>query len=564
MVHRAASLAPVLAALVLACTPSEPQGSRGPVTSPDSAAPQPTPEPAPADARDMLIVGVSSDVHTLLPVVSQTELESRAMSQIYYEGIQADFDCSLKFRPGVVESWSWGEDSKSLTLTLRSDITWADGAPVTARDFAFAFEVIGDPKVRSPRIGYFEALSSPPEVLSPTEIRFNYSEPGDRYTRLSQATSYYLPHHLLGEIDREALRGHPIAKSPVPTGPFKLEEHKPGQSLTLVPNSAFSGPVQDRARLKRVQFKVIPEYQPRLLKLKRGEIDFMDSLRVKDADELRASNENLRIERRGYRFMDYVAWNLNDDRFKDKEVRRAMAHAVDVDGMISRLLKSESGETYAQQAVSSISPELCAVRAKVDPIKRNLEQAQQMLADAGWTDTDGDGIVDKGGVKLAFTMLVDRGNERRSEAAQLIQNDLKAIGVQVDLETLEYNAMSERLKKKKFQAAMGGWAASLFIDPSAMWHSDEKHLFNFPSYSNPKVDELIERGLRTPDPAEAAPIWREMQEIIYEDQPYLFLWWRDDIVAIDSRFQDTSIDILSPLNDLHRWHVPEDKVKYNF
>ena len=103
------------------------------------------------------------------------------------------------------------------------------------------------------------------------------------------------------------------------------------------------------------------------------------------------------------------------------------------------------------------------------------------------------------------------------------------------------------------------------MDPSTIWHSDteeKKYQFNFVSYSNPKADELMDRGLRTPDPKEAAPIWKELQQVIYTDQPYLFLFWRDDIVGIDKRFENTTIDVLSPYKNLHEWSVPADKVKY--
>ena len=100
-----------------------------------------------------------------------------------------------------------------------------------------------------------------------------------------------------------------------------------------------------------------------------------------------------------------------------------------------------------------------------------------------------------------------------------------------------------------------------------MWHSDtedKKYPFNYTSYSNPEVDALIDRGLNTPDPKEAAPIWQEMQAKIYDDQPYLFLWWRDEIVGIDNRFENTEIDVLGLLNNLHKWEVPADKDKYDF
>ena len=135
----------------------------------------------------------------------------------------------------------------------------------------------------------------------------------------------------------------------------------------------------------------------------------------------------------------------------------------------------------------------------------------------------------------------------------------------MNIERLEFNSMVERLHKRDFEAALGGWSAGLFVDPVDVWHSDppdRPHEFNYTSYANPKADELIDRGMKTPKPEEAAPIWKELQAVIYDDQPYLFLWWRDEIVGLDKRFEKYEINVLSTLSHLERWEVPADKVKY--
>jgi len=528
-----------------------------------SPTPQATEGPG-SDARDMLVYAAAGDFANLLGVVSQSASDTMVTGMVYYPGLEAEFDCSLKYQPALYTSWSWSPDNLELTLTMRDDITWADGTTVTTADAAFAYELIADKTVASPRFNYTEAFAAPPQVISPTEIKFTYKVPGDPYTRLSQAAGYYVPKHLLQSADRATLRSHGLNRNPVPTGPYKLTDHKPNESFILEPNERFTGPKQDHARIKRVQFTIVPEYQTRLLKLKRGEVDLMENLQIKDYEALRKSNPNLRFERRGYRFMDYIGWNLTDPRFQDKAVRRAMAHAVDVDALIKRLLTASDGETFGRPAIGTITPEICAVRPDVQRIEKNLDEARRILAEAGWADTDGDGILDKDGVKLEFSLITNRENERRTEAAQVVQASLKEIGIAMKIDLLEFNAMSERLRRKDFQAALGGWAAGLFIDPSAFWHSGDEYPFNYGSYSNPEVDALIDRGLKTPDPAEAAEIWKEMQQKIYEDQPYLFLWWQDSIVAIDDRFQNTSIDILSLMHRIERWEVPADRVKYNF
>lgn len=515
--------------------------------------------------RDMLIYAAGSDLHNLIPVTSTSVDDRYVYSNTYLDGVQSSFDCKLEFKPGLFESWEWSEDKLTLTYKMRQDIKWADGKPVTAQDVAFAYELIADKTTASPRYGYttdFADTHNPPKVIDDYTVEFSWKGPGDTLTRESTTASYHLPKHLLESVDRTALNTSPLALKPVPNGPWKLSEHKANEYYVLEPNEKFTGPAEMKPKLKRVMFRVVPEYQTRLLKLKKGEVDFMDGIKVKDADSLKKTNPNLNFVRRGYRFMDYVAWNLKDERFQDKNVRKAMAYAVDIDGMIGRLLKSEDGEVYGKQAVGTITPEICSTRADVQTIKQDAAKAKQLLAESGWSDTDGDGVMDKDGVKLEFTLITNRENERRMEAAQLIQADLKQIGVNMKLDFMEFNAMTDRAQKRDFEAMLGGWSAGLFVDPSAMWHSGPEFTFNYPSYSNPEVDALIDRGLAEPDPEKSAVIWKEMQEKIYEDQPYLFLWWRDEIVAVDKRFEDANVNILSPLHELHNWSVPADKVKY--
>ena len=158
--------------------------------------------------------------------------------------------------------------------------------------------------------------------------------------------------------------------------------------------------------------------------------------------------------------------------------------------------------------------------------------------------------------------MTNSGNPRRARAAVIIQANLHDIGVAVEIEQVESNTFFERLRKKDYQAALSGWSAALFVDPTEVWHSGAEYEFNFTSYANPEVDRLIDEGMREPDRTRAIAIWRRMQELIYADQPYAFLYWMDEIVGLHERFEDERINVLSPFTDLHKWWVPADKVKY--
>ena len=524
---------------------------------------------ASSSQRDMLVFGAGSDLDSLLPPVSQSASDSMVEANIYMPLMDAEFDCSLKkTKDGLVQSWEWNEEGTKLTFKMRDDIKWADGTPVTTADVKFAYDMIGNSKVASPRLSFLDKMTEDgrPKVIDDYTLEWHFTAAYDRDTQASHASLGYVPAHILKSVDMATVRGSKENKAPLASGPFKLIDHKPGQSFALVPNDKFTGKPEEAARLKRIQVNIVPEYQTRLLKLKKGEIDLAEGIQVKDADELVRSNPNIKLMRRGYRFNDYIAWNLKNDLFKDKNVRQALAHSVDIEWMIGRILTSESGEKFGRPSVGTITPELCNVHNDdIKPYPFDEAIAREKFAAAGWSDTNGDGLLDKDGKNFQFTLMTNRENERRMEAAILIQNALKKVGVEMTIDTKEFNTMTDLMRKKKFEAVLGGWSAGLFVDPSSIWHSsteEKKYPFNYTSYSNPEVDELIAQGMSTPDPTVAAPIWKDMQAKIYEDQPYLFLWWREEIVGIDSRFENVQMNVLNLLFDLHEWEVPPEKVKY--
>jgi len=526
-----------------------------------------------------LVIAEQADIGHLISVVSESAADGDIDSNISFPIVDSDFDCSLKKLPGIAKSWEWSDDGKVLSMTLRDDITFSDGVPVTAKDIKFTYDLIADPKVASPRLSYIERMvpGERPKVIDDTHIEWHFTEAYDRDTQMAHASAVsVLPEHILGKADRATLRGNPYDKDPLATGPFKLASYEPNTRIVLEPNDKFTGPDEYKPHLDRVIFSIIPEYSTRLIELQNGDVDLMQGITVSDADMLREKHPQIRLVRRGWRSMDYVAWNETKPMFQDKRVRKALAMAVDIDDMISKVLTSKTGESYSKRAIGTVTPALCGVyNDQIKPLSYNQEQAKKLLADAGWVDRDGDGFLDKDGKKFEFTLSTNTGNRRRADTAILIQAYLEKIGVRVDIEKQESNTFFDNLRKKDYEAALSGWSAGLFVDPSTIWHSDvtcgpdaapdckaRKYEFNFVGYSNPEADELMQEGLRTPEPEKSAPIWKHLQQVIYDDQPYLFLWWMDEIVGVSDRFEDTQIDVLSPIDHLYKWRVPADKIKY--
>ena len=581
-------LAPWTLGVVLACS-SEPQPP--PPGTDGTGSGSGTTETWDGVQRDTLVYAELTDINNMLYIVSEQISDANVIGFTNINGFDSEFDCDITLKPLFYKNWSFSDDGTVVKIELDPTIKWRDGQPLTAEDMQFTFDLIRDPTVASARLNQTEHMieGKDPLIVDPTHIEFHFTHPYNRTTMLEHCDIPPVPKHILENADRASLRGVDInSKQPMENGPFKMVKWDRGQRVVLEANDTYTGPADHKARIKRIIVRIIPEYATRLLELETGGIDMMEGLQVADVDRLKKEHPELTFYRRGYRTQDYVAWNELDPQdykrvlaatpkgqqvdltkvkpnpfFADKNVRTALAYAVDVNKLIKDLLTSETGEPYAKVATSTISPALCNVyNDQVTPLGFDPEKAKSLLAEAGWKDTDGDGWLDKDGRKFSFTMSTNAGNARRNKATIIIQAQLKNVGIEAKLEQIDSSTFFERLRKKDFEAALAGWVASLILDPTDMWHSGSQYQFNFPSYSNPDVDALIEKGMMEPDPVKVAEMWKELQAKIYADQPYLFLYWWDDSVAVHKRFREASPDILSAMSDYWKWWVPADEVKY--
>lgn len=512
---------------------------------------------------DTLVVGYQADADVLNPVVTNSGLSGQILDFLFPLLVMPTFECRCVYHPHLAERWTWSDDGLALTFHLRDDVKWSDGQPVTADDVVFSLGLMRDPAVGSPAAPALAHLRAedPVQKIDDHTVVVHFDHRFDRDTMLTSAGGYALvPEHVLRDWPRGNLRGAPSSTSPVTAGLFRVARWERNHELVLQRDEAST--VVHPPYLDGVIIRVLPEYATRLLELKAGRIDMLQGLQVEDVEPLQRDHPEITVYRRGKRFADFLVWNLQDERFADVRVRQALAHAVDVQTLTLALLTG-GGQTYGARATGTITPELCGTQNEdIQPIPHDLSRAAALFAEAGWRDTDGDGWLDRDGQRFSFTLETNAGNVRREQAQVILQEQLRGAGVDVRLETVEGNAFYEKLKRREFQAALAGLGASLFVDPSSRWKTGAP--YNYPSYSSPRVDELIEQGLATTDAGEANRCWRELQAQIYADQPYCFLYWRDELVALHSRFRDVEINTLWVFANLADWWVPEAEQRYRW
>ncbi|MBI5696384.1 MAG: peptide-binding protein [Nitrospirae bacterium] len=504
-------------------------------------APIPNPNP------NTITVAALADAKRLIPMLA-TDTASSDISGWMFNGL-TKYDKDIKIIGDLAESWDVSPDGMVITFHLRKNVKWHDGEPFTSADVLFTYNTLRDPKVATP---YSDSLGPVGRVEAPDEytVKVTYKEP---FAPALEAWGMgIIPKHLLEgrDINTDEFNRHPVG-----TGPFKFEEWAAGQKVVL---TAFDEYFEGRPKVDKFITRIIPDTSTMFLELKSGGIDYMGltplqySRQVDDTIEGRFSL--LRYPSFAYTYMGY---NLNDEKFKDKRVRQAISYAVDQQSIIDGVLLG-----LGMPCTGPFPPESWAYNPDVKPYPHDVGKAKALLAEAGWKDTDGDGILDKDGKPFAFTILTNQGNDQRKKTGEIIQQNLKEVGVSVKLNTLEWQALlHDFIDKRKFEAIILGWALSRDPDSYDMWYSTKtkEGEFNFVGYSNPEVDRLLIEGRQTFDIKKRTEIYRKIHAILADDVPYTFLYVPDALPVLHKRFKGVKKEPLGIWYNFKDWTVPADK-----
>jgi len=506
-------------------------------------------EPAKPNA---IVLGSIGDAQRLIPMLA-SDSASGDISGWIFNGLMK-YDKNLNLVGDLAESYTASPDCRKVTFKLRKGVRWQDGPEFTAEDVLFTYRKAIDPKVATPYGGDFERVEKI-EAPDPYTINVTYKEPFA--PGLASWGMGIIPKHLLEKVD---LNTTDFNRKPVGTGPYRMKEWVTGQKIVLEANDTY---FEGKPRVGEYVYRIIPDNATMFLELKAGGLDFMGLSPLQYQRQTNTAYFKKYFNK--YRYpafaYTYMGYNLLDPRFKDKRIRQAIAYAVNRKAVINGVLFG-----IGRAANQPVPPESWAYNPDVPSFDYDPEKAKKMLADAGWKDTDGDGILDKDGRPFSFTLMTNQGNEERSKTAEIIQQNLKQVGIRVDIRILEWQAfLHQFIDKKKFEAIILGWSLGRDPDSYDIWHSTKtkEGEFNFVSYSNPEVDKLLLEGRRTCNQDERKKIYRRIHALIAEDQPYTFLYYPDALPIVHKRFKGiTPSPIGIWYNFPTEWYVPSDKAEW--
>lgn len=389
------------------------------------------------------------------------------------------------------------------------------------------------------------------EIVDDHTIKFRITEPFAPF--LSYISMGIIPAHVFnGDPGAAGKKDHPFnTETPIGTGPYRFIEWSRDEQVVLEANPDYWG---EGPFIQQWVMRVIPDQQEVTLALETGDLD-LGNIQPEEFERMSQVGHLRTFEYPTFSYT-YLGYNLTNPLFQDKRVRQAITHAIDRNVIVDELLVG-----HGTVAHSHGSPARWDYNPDVPQFDYDPDRARQLLAEAGWTDTDGDGILDKDGQKFSFTLQTNQGNKIREDSAVLIQDYLKQVGIEVNVEFIEWNTfVNDHLLAKNFDAVIVGW--SLGVDPDAyeIWHTNGGP-FNFISYSNPRVDELLEQGRRTLDQEERKRIYAEFQAILAEEQPYTFLYFANSLVGLHQRFQGPIGGTPAGIQwNINEWYVPADQM----
>jgi ABC-type transport system substrate-binding protein len=399
-----------------------------------------------------------------------------------------------------------------IRFTLRDGVRWHDGALFTSADVAFTCRAIMDEKVASPRRSDFELVSSV-ETPDPQTVVVRYKKPFS--PALLSWMGAILPEHLLGKLDPSKWP-EAYNRKPIGTGPFKFGSWKTNEFIRLVKNSDY---FLGSPWLDSIVFRILPDPLTLQLAFQTKQVDFWNvspwavkGLEKDPRFDLFSAPGNM---------YNYIGWNLRRPMFQDLKVRQALAQAVNVPQMIKYIIYGRG-----VQSTGIFTPQVWFFDPSVKPIPYDPAAARNLLDDAGWK-VGPDGIRVKDGKRFTFTLLANNGNEVRRDIATLVQDDLKQIGIEVKVEIYEWAVLLKRfVSKGEFDAIVLGWGLGYDFDQYGIWHSSQTHPeeLNFIGYNNPKVDHLLTDLRQEYARPEIIRLAGKLQQTIYADQPYLFLF----------------------------------------
>jgi len=415
---------------------------------------------------------------------------------------------------------------------------------LTAKDVEFTYNTLMDLNVDAPHLRTYIRELSEVIALDDRRVRFTFSKPYFLSLEIAGSLVGIIPEHIFSQGE---FNSHWAGRAPVGTGPYRFVRWKTGKEIVLEKNENYWG---EKPFLDRIVFRIITDETVALQVLKQGEMDLMTLTplqwyRQTEDRKFKRKFKKLTHYLPGYSF---IGWNRRRPYFSDRRVRQAMTMLLDRESILHNVLYDRgrvvSGNFYYESQDYD---------RDIEPWPYDPERAAALLDEAGWVDTDGDGIRDRDGIEFRFELTLTTGSQFGEKVATILQEALANTGIRMTIRPLDWNLFNQLLDARSFDAVLMGWSLPVEADPYQVWHSSQTEKgSNFVGFENHEADLIIEEGRVTFEKEKRVQLYRKFHRIVHEEQPYTFLFVNESLIVLDNRFQNVKVYPLG-LNPAEWW-----------
>jgi peptide/nickel transport system substrate-binding protein len=460
----------------------------------------------------------------------------------------------------LAKSWSWAPDSLSIAFHLDPRAHWHDGPPVRSNDVRFTYQLYMDPQVGSnvaPLLGNIDSVTTPDSLTA--VFWFKHRSPQQFFDASYQMR--ILPEHVLAGIKRSELQTSEFVRHPIGSGPYRFVRWVPRQSVELSADTTYH---LGRPHLDRLIWSIAPDPNAALVRVLSGEADFVEYLRPADLAQV-AKHPSLKVVQYPSMAYAYLLFNERDPKnparphplFGDREVRRALTMAVD-----RRQLVKSVFDSLAAVPIGPITRAMPSYDSTLAQLPYAPDSARKVLDADGW-HVGPNGIRQKNGQPLHFTIIVPTSSTPRVQSAVLLQQMFKAVGADAEIEQMDFATHSQRTEARRFDASMYAFMSD--GSPSTIRQTwsvaavKAKDGSNYGSYQNPRFDALIDTAAMQMDPARADAYYRRAYEMMNQDAPAIWLYEPITFAAVQKRIDPVDLRADAWWANLDRWSIPESE-----
>lgn len=510
------------------------------------------------DEGDWLVWGFGVEPKTLNQFSAENDIYSRwiTVPYIFEPLLVYDFD-DLAMKPCLAESYEISDDGLEYTFRLRDDVYFSDGVSVTADDVIFTYETAVNPEVDAANIANLFVDVEKAIKVNERVVKFFMKRP---YFKALENLCFWdfgiLPKHIYKFSDAEDFNKR--VSDPVGSGPFVFEKWGTGREIVLRRNENYWG---DKPKLKKIIYKFIPNPIARVQALRSHVVDISIPEPEQFADLV--NDEQFNEEFRCLWYWNpgvpfyYIGWNQDTVFFSDRGVRLAMTHIINREQIVSKLLKGQGRTITGPFFINGPQND-----PKIELWPYDLNRARELLDEAGWVDSDKDGLRDRNGVPFRFKFMYSSDSALYRRLAKLLKDAAAKVGIEVIPEPYEWSVVISRITDREFEAMVMGWGGDILEDFYQIFHSSQigRGGSNYVGFRSKQADAIMEEVRRTLDEDRRNELCHKLHRIFHEEQPYTFLFTRPTFRLVDRRFKNVNIHSLGL--KYWEWYVPKEQQLY--